>query len=55
MTRQRFEHMALDSTSHRFVPQKIISLIQNLNNAGASTAGTEPPVLLPALPPAEER
>ena len=50
---ESLEHMTLDSTSYRFVPQEIISLIQNLKNAGASTAGTAPPVLLPAPPPAE--
>ena len=51
---ESLEHMALDSSSYRFVPQEIFSLIQNLKNAGASTAGSAPPAPLPALPPAEE-
>ena len=48
---ESLEHMSLDSTSYRFVPQEIISLIQNLKNAGARTSATAPLAPLPALPP----
>jgi hypothetical protein len=51
---ESLEHMSLDSTSYRFVPQEIISLIQDLKNAGARTSAAAPPAPLPALPPAPE-
>lgn len=51
---ESLEHMALDSTSYRFVPQEIISLIQNLKNAGGNAPARTPPLSLPALPSGDE-
>jgi hypothetical protein len=50
---ESLEHMALDSTSYRFVPQEIISLIQSFKNAGPRMENTVPQQQ-PALPLPEE-
>jgi hypothetical protein len=48
-TIESLEHMALDSSSYRFVPQEIIGLIRSLKTAGGESAGSV--TSTPSLPP----